>query len=146
MSNGEVARVHLNADDTISLEVSVHGFDEGTPIEISGQAIQANGAIASFYSVQEMPAHDEEEGATLTLRSIPPIPPNRFDAGFPITVVTRVAQTGITILSANTQSAGSVSAAPGSGLLHDAWEPDSYSLALPQKRPPGATSDNGPVD
>src|SRR6516225_10071000 len=46
-----VSRVELNHDDTINLVVNVYGFDAGTPIEISGQATQTNGAVATFYSV-----------------------------------------------------------------------------------------------
>ena len=35
--------------------VNVYGFEKGTLVEISGQATQANGAVATFYSVQAMP-------------------------------------------------------------------------------------------
>ena len=146
MSNGEVARILLNPDGTISLVVRVQGFSEGAPIEISGEAVQDSGAAASFYSVQEMPAHDEEGDAILTLKSIPASSPNRFDPGFPIRVVTRVAQTGVTILGGNALSVGSVSHLEGSVPLLGAWEPDSYDPVRPEKRPPGPASGNGPVD
>lgn len=55
MPYSQVPRIELNQDGTINLLVNVSGFDPGTPIEISGQATQDNGAVATFYSVQKMP-------------------------------------------------------------------------------------------
>ena len=49
--------------------LSVYGFDEDTPIEISGQATQENGAVASFYSFLPMPAHEDGESVPITLHS-----------------------------------------------------------------------------
>ena len=57
MSNSQVPRIQLNQDNSISIEVNVYGFDTGTPVELSGQATQANGAVATFYQVQATPAH-----------------------------------------------------------------------------------------
>ena len=53
MPNSQVPSIHLNQDGTISIQVNVYDFDAGTPVEISGQATQENGAVASFYSFQD---------------------------------------------------------------------------------------------
>ena len=100
MPNSHVPRIELNQDDTINLVVNVYGFDAGTPIEISGQATQANGTVATFYSVQNMPA-SEEGSAVLRVESVPAVPPTEFVAGFPVTVVVRAAEAWITTLEAD---------------------------------------------
>ena len=61
MGYSQVPRIQLNNDGTISLEVNVSGFEEGTPVEISGQATQENGAVAAFSSVLKMPEHKDDE-------------------------------------------------------------------------------------
>jgi hypothetical protein len=90
-----VRQVTLNKDDTITLSVEVYNFDEDSLIEISGQATQANGAVATFYSIQPVPADSGEE-PTLIVETA--VPPNKFVAGFPITVVARAAEVWITTL------------------------------------------------
>ena len=55
MPHSAVPRIELNEDDTINLDDQRRWFREGTPIEISGQVTQDNGAVATFYSVQECP-------------------------------------------------------------------------------------------
>src|SRR6516165_1016177 len=104
MPNSEVPRVELKPDGTINLEVNVYGFGAGTPIEISGQATQTNGAVATFYSVQEMPANSGI-GATLIVESISPVPPKKFVEGFTITVIARAAEAWITTLEEDTNAA-----------------------------------------
>lgn len=94
----QVPRIQLNKDDTISLEVSVYGFEKDTPVEISGQATQENGAIATFFSVLTMPEVKEKESVLVTLNSVPVLSSNKFAAGFPITVVARAAEAWITTL------------------------------------------------
>jgi hypothetical protein len=96
-SNSQVPKVELNEDTTINIEVNVYGFDAGTPVELTGQATQANGAIASFYSVQAMPEHDGESGL-IWVESIPLASSKEFDAGFPITVVVRATEAWVTTL------------------------------------------------
>src|SRR5262245_26034576 len=98
MTNSEVPKVQLTKDGTISLVVNVYGFDEGTPIEISGQATQENGAVASFYSFLEMPEHESEKSVPVTLTCIPVSSQKKFAAGFTITVVARAAEAWITTL------------------------------------------------
>ncbi len=51
----QVPEIDLRDDGSLSLSVEVFGFDVGTIVEISGHATQANGAIATFYTVQELP-------------------------------------------------------------------------------------------
>jgi hypothetical protein len=49
----QVRKIQLK-EDGISLTIEVFGFDEGTIVEISGHATQANVAIATFYVVQDL--------------------------------------------------------------------------------------------
>jgi len=56
MSNSEVPRIELSPDgSTLTLYVKVDGFAPGTPVEISGYATQDNGAIVTFYDIQQIP-------------------------------------------------------------------------------------------
>lgn len=56
MSNSEVPRIELGPDgSTLTLYVRVDGFAPGTPVEISGYATQDNGAIVTFYDIQQTP-------------------------------------------------------------------------------------------
>jgi hypothetical protein len=115
MPYSAVPKITLNEDDTITLEVNVKGFNVGTPVEISGQATQTNGAVAAFYSVQEMTANSGQ-GTVLTVGPIPAAPGPAFAAGFPITVVARAAEAWITILEADpTGGSGNPQAQTASG-------------------------------
>jgi hypothetical protein len=123
----EVPRIELNADDTINISVRVDGFDVGTPVEISGHAIQENGAVTTFYSVQKLPAD-----RVVWVKSIPAASEEKqFDAGFPITVVARAAEVSVTMLGAEDGSVGSLTRiAGGSGTLKGAWKSQAYHSAL----------------
>jgi Animal haem peroxidase len=129
MSLSAVSKVELSQDGTINLVVDVYGFDKGTPIEISGQVTQANGAVATFYDVQEMP---REETATLIVGHISAVPPNKFAEGFTITVVARAAEAWITTLDQDTSEAALLSIAPraGSGPLKAAWKKTNFGPAV----------------
>src|SRR5690349_21218255 len=131
MSNTYVPRVELNKDGTITLYVNVPDFDEGTPIEISGQATQTNGAAATFYSVQVMPGHGTQD-APLAVRSVPAVPPNQFAAGFPITVVVRAAEVSITALEpqAPDPDEGAQPAQGDPGEINAAWNEDYHQSAV----------------
>ena len=94
MPYSAVPRAELNQDGTINLIVNVKGFEPGEPVELSGQATQENGAVATFYSVQEMP-----QNGPLVVPRLSPIPAKKFVAGFPITIVARAAQVWITTLA-----------------------------------------------
>jgi hypothetical protein len=59
MPRSEVPRIELNKNGTITA-TAIPNFDEGTPIEISGQATQAMGSV-TFYSVQIMPRHGTQD-------------------------------------------------------------------------------------
>jgi hypothetical protein len=107
MGYGKVSKVTLNKNDTITLYVEVGDFAAGSLVEISGNATQTNGAVATFYSVQLMPATSGGNDATLTVES--PVPPDKFAAGFPVTVVARAAEVWITTLDASTDSGTAVS-------------------------------------
>src|SRR5512135_1290917 len=66
----KVNNIRLNDDNTISLDVSVDGFEEGSPIEISGDVTQANGAVATFYSVQTVPPPNGNKESIVTVDSV----------------------------------------------------------------------------
>jgi hypothetical protein len=93
MPYSAISRAELNQDDTINLVVRVEGFLPGEPIEISGQATQADGAVATFYYIQVMP-----DDGIVVVPSIPAILPNKFVAGSAITVVARASQVWMTTL------------------------------------------------
>src|SRR6185437_1158722 len=97
MPYSAVSKITLDQSGKITLHVTVPDWEEGLPIEISGQATQENGAVATFYSVQEMPA-----SGLLQVSDVTAAPPNEFEAGFPITVVARASEAWITMLRANT--------------------------------------------
>lgn len=95
MPLSEVPEVELRDDDSISLAVEVAGFETGIPVEISGHATQANGAIATFFDIQNVPAAEPGGGCFLTVIAVPSV---KFAAGEVITVVTRVAKIWGTVL------------------------------------------------
>lgn len=106
MPNSEVTRVELNTDNTINLVVNVAGFAAGTPVELSGQVTQENGAVATFYSVEQMPPSGEIHLPSLT---VVPNQNRKFDPGFAVTVVARASEVWISTL----QGIG-----PGSGPIN----------------------------
>jgi hypothetical protein len=124
MPNSEVPRIELNQDGTLNLVVNVYGFDPGTPIEISGQVTQDNGAVATFYNVQPMP----QSGPVLVPR-LSAVPDKKFAAGFPITVVARAAQVWITALEADNDSAALQSRVV-SNPLQAAWKGNDAQWAV----------------
>lgn len=96
MPHTQVPRIELSAaGDRISLTVEIYGFELATPVEITGSATQASGAVATFYSVQSMPAINDEGSATLTVIAVPS---KEFKEGDPITVVARAAEVWVTNL------------------------------------------------
>jgi hypothetical protein len=125
-SHSAVPRIQLNKGNTITLQVSVYGFETGKPVEIFGEASQINGVVAPFYRVEPMPEPDEgEETATITLDQIPIIASGKsdtFDTTLPITVVARAAEAWITIL--NLGKFQSAATSIGSGEFEAGWEED----------------------
>ncbi len=114
--NSEVPRVELNEDGTINLVVDVHGFDAGSPVEISGQVTQDNGAVATFYSVQEMP-----QNGRVFVKRLAAVPPKTFGPGFPMTVVARAAEVWISTLEEDEDS-GALQSVIDSTTLQAAWK------------------------
>ena len=98
MPHTEVPEIELRDDDSIGLTVEVFGFEAGIPVEISGHATQANGAIATFYDIQNLPAANPDGGSFLTVVAVPSV---KFAAGEVITVVGRAAKIWGTVLNAD---------------------------------------------
>jgi hypothetical protein len=139
MPNSQVTRIQLNKDDSITLEIKVYGFDEGTPIEVFGQATQDNGAVAAFYTAQPMPAPDADENALITLDSVK-VSSQKFAVGFPITVGARAAVAWTTNL---VNDAGDPPPRIGTGVFEAAWKanqakPTTVALVRPRAEEPGA--------
>ena len=101
MPHSAVTRIELNDNDTINIMISIDGFEKGTPIELYGQVIQDNGAVGTFYSIQEFPV-DPDQTATLTVPSISAAEPKVFVAQFPVTVIARAAEVWISQLGNDT--------------------------------------------
>jgi hypothetical protein len=99
----QVTEIQLS-DGNISLTVEVFGFDKGTIVEISGHATQANGAIATFYVVQDLPPASPGHGSLLTAISAPAA---EFVKGEVITVAgqARVVRLWGTVLDGNPDEA-----------------------------------------
>jgi Animal haem peroxidase len=127
-SHSAVPRVELTQNGTINLEVNVYGFDAGTPIEISGEVTQENGAIATFHSVQQMPRNSTVIG----VKSIPRVGSREFVKDIPMTVVARAAEVWITTLGPDTgpEALQSRFTPVGSDPLHAAWKENSYGPAV----------------
>src|SRR5580700_1404115 len=122
--NSEVPRVELNHDGTINVVVTVTGFAAGAPVEISGQVTQDNGAVATFYSVQQMP-----QSGIVNLPNLPVVPNRSFDPGFPITVVARASEVWISTLQGGAGS-GPVQSNVISGSVQAAWSVNNANWAV----------------
>jgi hypothetical protein len=146
MPYSAVSKITLDQSGKITLYVTVPGWEEGLPIEISGQATQENGAVATFYSVQEMPA-----SGVLQVSDVAAAPPNKFEAGFPITVVARASEAWITMLGANTDPEA-LKITDGSSPLDGAWKENNahWAVAWPgqtaaAERPPSVAQTPSPT-
>jgi len=128
MVHSMVPSVEVNKDGTINLYLNVVGFDQGTVIEISGQATQPSGAVASFYSVQTVPA-SSGPAAAMAVKSVPAA--KEFSVSDPVTVIARAAEVWITSLQP------SPGAEDTSGTVQAAWTStsDGPALCLPGGAP-----------
>jgi hypothetical protein len=131
MPLNKVNNIRLNQDNTISLDVSVDGFEPNTPIEISGQATQTNGAVATFYDVQTVPAPNSDKQMIVTVKSVSVASKNAFVATDPISVVARAAEVWLTTLDQD----GEFTAQDANG-VQAAWKMQSFGYAICQ---PGHT-------
>ena len=69
MSATNVPQIELQDDGSIVVTVELYGFEAqaGARVEISGQAIQSNGGLATFYDIQDFPAANPDGSHTLTV-------------------------------------------------------------------------------
>lgn len=137
MPLNKVNNIRLNQDNTISLDVSVDGFDVGSPIEISGDVTQANGAVATFYNVQTVPSPDSQGQMVVTVNSVQVSSAKSFVATDPITVVARAAEVWITTLGQD----GTFNPNVSSG-VQAAWKMTNFDYAIgqPSQHPAGWSS------
>lgn len=137
MPLSKVNKIELNKKDgTLNLKVGVVGFDADAPIEISGEVTQTSGTVATYYAIRTMPKvppnTDGTPGeAVVTVESVSAVPPNKFDPGQPITVVSRAAEVWITTLDAG-------AAQPENPAVQAEWAAASFSYAVcePGHTPP----------
>jgi hypothetical protein len=101
MPHTQVSEIDLGTDGTVSLTVEVFGFRCGTIVEISGHASQANGAIATFYDVQELRPPKTTNGGYILMMTAEPTA--EFVVGDVITVAgqARVVKIWGTVLDGN---------------------------------------------
>lgn len=134
MPLNKVNNIRLNDDNTISLDVSVDGFEEGSPIEISGDVTQANGAVATFYSVQTVPPPNGNKESIVTVDSVRVSSKDSFEATHSITVVARAAEVWITTLDQD----GELNVRTSTG-VQAAWKMTSFDYAVgePDQHPAG---------
>lgn len=71
MGNSQVPEIKLRDDGSIAVTVELEGFEAGARVEISGQAIQPNGGLATFYDIQDLPAANPDGSHTLTVTATP---------------------------------------------------------------------------
>jgi Animal haem peroxidase len=137
MGYGKVPKITLNKDHSITLYVRIFDFEEDTPVEISGQATQANGAVATFYKVLQMP-DSGADGALLEIPSVVAALPNNFAAGFPITVVARATAAWITTLEAEPEALLAVTG--DSDPPKAAWKESNanWAVSWPEQKVPAA--------
>jgi hypothetical protein len=99
MPHSRVTKIELKDDGTPVLTIEVFGFEAGDLIEISGSATQVNGAIATFYELQDLPAPGAGGGSVVTATAVPE---TAFAAADLITVVGRATKIWGTVLYAAT--------------------------------------------
>ncbi len=98
MTHSEVTEIQLRDDRSLALTVEVFGFEAGTPVEVSGNATQASGAMATFYEIHALPPAGPDGGSSVTVTTLPI---TEFVAGEVITVVGRAAKIWGTVLRAD---------------------------------------------
>ncbi len=96
MSHTEVREIELRDDGSIALTIEVFGFEAGATVELSGTATQPNGAMATFYDIQNLPPAEPGGGSFVTVTTVPS---SKFVAAEVITVVGRAAKVWSTVLS-----------------------------------------------
>jgi hypothetical protein len=122
-----VFAIELKDDDTLTLHVRVNGFAPDIPVEISGYVTQSNGAVASFYDIQNMPTSAGD--ADMDVINVQAASA-KFDPELPFTVITRAADVWISKLTKN-QSV-QTKASSGAGGIQAAWNSpqEAYHSAL----------------
>jgi hypothetical protein len=134
MPLNKVNSIRLNEDDTISLDVSVDGFDVGSPIEISGDLTQANGAVATFYSVQTVPPPNDAKESIVTVDSVRASSVNNFVTTDPIMVVARAAEVWLTRLEQDGTFVANVSDGVQAAWVMKKFD---YAIGQPGQHPNG---------
>jgi hypothetical protein len=98
MPHSAVTQITFQQGGKITLSITVPNWQEGLPIEISGQATQGDETVATFYSVQAMTAN-----GVIEVPDVAAVPPYHFEAGAssPIMVVARATEAWVSTLHMN---------------------------------------------
>jgi hypothetical protein len=99
MPHTQVNEIEFKDDSSLVFIIDVFGFEPGAKLEISGSATQANGAIATFYDIQDLPPANPDGGSRLTVQAAPT---TGFEADQVITVAGRATKIWGTVLYADT--------------------------------------------
>jgi hypothetical protein len=132
MPHSAVTGITFHDGDKINLSITIPNWPAGLPIEISGQAIQGNEAVATFYSVQPM-----TDTGVIEVADVAAVLPYHFEAGSPIMVVARATEAWVSTLQMNEGS--QLGTDPTYSLSEAHW-----AVAWPgQKEPADWPSQNG---
>ena len=72
MGHSKVTKIQLEqGGQKLHIVVHIEDFEPGSPVEISGHAVQANGAAATFHAVRKMPAGATIADFTVTATAAP---------------------------------------------------------------------------
>jgi|SRR5215475_10952558 len=121
MGHSKVTKIQLDQDGvTLHILVHIEDFEAGTPVEISGHAVQTNGAAATFHEVKEMPPGAGPISADFTV-TVTAAPTEAFGVDRRIVAVAKAAECWFTTMKKD------------NGQLPDGimgvWEADSYGYA-----------------
>jgi hypothetical protein len=140
-SNSYVTRADFQ-NEVMVFSVQLEGFNVGEAVELSGSATQNNGALASFYGIQTVPALNPQGLAELTLSAAPSAP---FREGEDVTVVLRAAKVWVTVLGEDPDERSQVGGAEA-GQAQDgtAWPKVKRETAIRGYAPPAPPAGQAP--
>jgi len=121
MGHSKVTKIELKqGGQTLNILVHIEDFEAGTPVEISGHAVQINGAAATFHAIRNMPPGAGPTSADFTVTATA-APTNAFAVDKRIVAVAKAAECWFTTMKKDN---GQLPA----GII-GVWEADAYGYA-----------------
>ena len=138
-----VNQVELSGDGkTVTIDLQAYGFNRTDLVVISGHAIQDNGAVATFYEVQEVvdTIEDKDEELAKLQVTATAIEQPQFDPDEPIAVIANATASWITTLQPDNVD-------PSSGVMAK-WKEDhaGYAVSPTHRQSSGASSASGTAE